>query len=49
MELGGNSPLLVMDDADIDLVVKAVVVTGFGNAGQTCMSTQRIRVDRRLV
>jgi len=49
MELGGNSPLLVMDDADIDLVVKSVVVTGFGNAGQTCISTQRILADRRVV
>jgi acyl-CoA reductase-like NAD-dependent aldehyde dehydrogenase len=49
MELGGNSPLLVMNDADVELVVKAAVVTGFGNAGQTCISTQRILADRRLV
>jgi len=49
MELGGNSPLLVMEDADINLVVKAAVVTGFGNAGQTCISTQRILADRRVL
>nr|UXE44372.1 glutarate-semialdehyde dehydrogenase [uncultured bacterium] len=49
MELGGNSPMLVMDDADLDLVVKAAVVTGFGNAGQTCISTQRILADDRRI
>jgi acyl-CoA reductase-like NAD-dependent aldehyde dehydrogenase len=49
MELGGNSPLLVMDDADLALVVKAAAVTSFGNAGQTCISTQRIVADRRIV
>ena len=49
MELGGNSPLIVMDDADVNLVVKAAVVTGFGNAGQTCISTQRILASNRMI
>ncbi len=42
MELGSNSPLVVMDDADLELVASATVATGFANAGQTCISTQRV-------
>ncbi len=42
MELGSNSPLIIMPDADIDRVAAAVVATGYGNAGQTCISTQRV-------
>lgn len=47
MELGSNSPLIVMDDADIDAVVAATVATGYGNAGQVCISTQRVLVDSK--
>ncbi len=42
MELGSNSPLIVMDDADLEKVADAVVVTGYANAGQVCISTQRV-------
>ena len=42
MELGSNSPLIIMPDADLEKVAAAVAVTGYGNAGQTCISTQRV-------
>lgn len=48
MELGSNSPLIVMSDADIEKVAAATVSGGFGNAGQTCISTQRVYADRRI-
>lgn len=47
MELGSNSPLIVLDDADLSKVVTATVATGFANAGQVCISAQRvIALDR---
>lgn len=42
MELGSNSPLVVLDDANLEKVAAAVVATGYGNAGQVCISTQRV-------
>ena len=45
MELGSNSPLVVMPDADMDKVVAATVQSGYSNAGQVCISTQRVIVD----
>jgi acyl-CoA reductase-like NAD-dependent aldehyde dehydrogenase len=42
MELGSNSPLIVLPDADLQKVADAVVATGFGNAGQVCISAQRV-------
>ncbi len=48
MELGSNAPLIVMDDADMDKVVKATVATGYANAGQVCISAQRVLADRRI-
>ncbi len=42
MELGSNSPLIVLDDADLEKVATATVATGFANAGQVCISCQRI-------
>lgn len=42
MELGSNSPLVVLNDANLDKVAAAVVATGYGNAGQVCISTQRV-------
>ena len=42
MELGSNSPLVVLPDADLQKVADAAVATGYGNAGQVCISTQRI-------
>ena len=48
MELGSNSPLIVMSDADIEKVAAATVAGGFANAGQVCISTQRVFADRRI-
>ncbi len=42
MELGSNSPIIVMPDADLDKVAVAVAATGYANAGQVCISTQRV-------
>src|SRR5262245_28774677 len=42
MELGSNSPLIVLADADLHKVADAIVATGYGNAGQVCISTQRV-------
>lgn len=42
MELGSNSPLIIMDDADLDKVADATAMTGFANAGQVCISAQRV-------
>ena len=49
MELGSNAPLIVMDDADLEQVAAATVATGYSNAGQVCISTQRVLVDRRVL
>ena len=48
MELGSNSPLIIMPDADLDKVAAAVVATGYGNAGQTCISTHRLLTSRKV-
>lgn len=46
MELGSNAPLIVMSDADLEKVAAATATTGFANAGQVCISAQRILVNR---
>ena len=48
MELGSNSPLIIMPDANLDKVAAAVAVTGYGNAGQTCISTQRVLTSKQV-
>jgi acyl-CoA reductase-like NAD-dependent aldehyde dehydrogenase len=48
MELGSNSPLVVMPDADLDRVAAAVASTGYANAGQVCISTQRVLVAGKV-
>ncbi len=48
MELGSNSPLIVMPDADVAKVAAATAATGYANAGQSCISTQRVLVDKRV-
>ncbi|MBO55554.1 MAG: aldehyde dehydrogenase [Dehalococcoidia bacterium] len=48
MELGSNSPLIVMSDADIEKVAAATVASGFANAGQVCISTQRVFADQNI-
>jgi len=42
MELGSNAPVIVMPDADMNKVATAVAATGYANAGQVCISTQRV-------
>ncbi len=48
LELGGNAPFVVLDDADIEQAVHAAVVGRFLHCGQICMSTNRIIVDAKL-
>jgi acyl-CoA reductase-like NAD-dependent aldehyde dehydrogenase len=48
LELGGKDPLVVLDDADLDLVASFAVRNSFRNAGQVCVSTERIYVDARI-
>ena len=48
MELGSNSPLIVMSDADLEKVAAATAASGFANAGQVCISTQRVLADRSI-
>ncbi|RTR31585.1 NAD-dependent succinate-semialdehyde dehydrogenase [Shewanella atlantica] len=45
MELGGNAPFIVFDDADIDAAVQGALVSKYRNAGQTCVCTNRIYVQ----
>lgn len=42
MELGGNAPFIVFDDADLDLAIKGIMVAKYRNAGQTCVCANRI-------
>ncbi|MGH7394559.1 MAG: aldehyde dehydrogenase family protein, partial [Candidatus Methylomirabilales bacterium] len=48
MELGSNSPIIVMPDADLEKVAVATAATGYANAGQVCISTQRVITSRRI-
>ncbi len=45
MELGGNAPFIVFDDADIDAAIDGAMVCKFRNAGQTCVCANRILVQ----
>ncbi len=45
MELGGNAPFMVFDDADLDSAVKGAIIAKFRNAGQTCICTNRLYVQ----
>jgi phenylacetaldehyde dehydrogenase len=48
LELGGKSPAIVLDDADLDLAVPGVARGIFANSGQVCVAGSRIYVARRL-
>ncbi|MSR83489.1 MAG: aldehyde dehydrogenase family protein [Candidatus Latescibacteria bacterium] len=48
MELGSNAPVIVMSDADLEKVANTTAATGFANAGQVCISTQRILVNQKV-
>ena len=45
MELGGNAPFLVFDDADVDAAVEGAMISKFRNGGQTCVCTNRFYVQ----
>lgn len=49
MELGGNAPFIVFDDADIDSAVKGAIASKYRNAGQTCVCTNRILVQESIL
>ena len=48
LELGGKNPLLILEDADLDLAVDAAVFGAFLNSGQICMCTDRIIIHHSL-
>ncbi|WP_116653810.1 aldehyde dehydrogenase family protein [Pelagibacterium sediminicola] len=48
MELGGNGPVIILDDADLDRAAAATASGSFVNAGQVCSSSERILVHRRI-
>ncbi len=49
LELGGNAPFIVFEDADIDLAVDGLMKGKFRNAGQTCISPNRVYVQRSVL
>jgi succinate-semialdehyde dehydrogenase/glutarate-semialdehyde dehydrogenase len=49
MELGGNAPFIVFDDADIDAAVEGAIASKYRNAGQTCVCTNRIFVQNTIL
>jgi aldehyde dehydrogenase (NAD+) len=48
LELGGNSALVVLDDADLDYAVDAAVFSRYADQGQVCMAANRVLVDRAV-
>ncbi len=48
MELGGNAPFLVFDDADVDQAIEGVIASKFRNTGQTCVCANRILVQEGI-
>jgi succinate-semialdehyde dehydrogenase / glutarate-semialdehyde dehydrogenase len=48
LELGGNAPFIVFDDADLDEAVNGAIVSKYRNSGQTCVCTNRFYVHERV-
>lgn len=48
LELGGNAPFLVFDDADVDVAVRELMASKFRNAGQTCVCANRVYVQNGI-
>jgi len=49
LELGGNAPFIVFDDADLDAAVEGAIISKYRNAGQTCVCANRIYVQENVV
>jgi succinate-semialdehyde dehydrogenase/glutarate-semialdehyde dehydrogenase len=49
LELGGNAPFIVFDDADLDAAVEGAMISKYRNAGQTCVCANRIYVQRSVL
>ena len=49
LELGGHAPIIVLEDADMNLAVEGVMASKFRNAGQTCVCGNRIYVQKSIV
>ena len=49
LELGSSCPVVVLDDADIDYATDAIALGGYINAGQVCISVQRVIVDAKIM
>jgi succinate-semialdehyde dehydrogenase / glutarate-semialdehyde dehydrogenase len=45
MELGGNAPIIIFDDADLDLAINGALISKFRNSGQTCICANRLLVQ----
>jgi succinate-semialdehyde dehydrogenase/glutarate-semialdehyde dehydrogenase len=48
LELGGKDPMIVLDDADLDLAARGAVWAAFMNSGQSCASIERVYVDEKI-
>ncbi len=48
LELGGNAPVIVCPDADLDEAARSIAVGGYSNAGQACISAQRVILPGRV-
>ena len=49
LELGGNAPFIVFEDADVDAAVKGAILSKYRNAGQTCVCTNRFLIHTNIL